>query len=219
MKKLKRLFALMIAVTFVFALAGCEQAAPSSSTGTTSSTSGTSTTGTTSTQPQTTSTGNLTNLDGEEVTVSNSGSAGAGTNTAGAGSALAQKIAQIAATFPSRYSSGGSFPYAPETRGGELGCAQVVSHVLREAGVSAYSLGCYDLRSQLQGQGWTRVSPPPQPGDVIVWSPLRRGGHPHIGVAVRNGNSIMAMNNSSGLRKPVLSGWNSRGVETILRKA
>lgn len=226
MKISKKLFGLFLAFILMVALSGCEQSTTgdtaSTSSTSSSTTSGTTTSGTTSTtDQQTTNTGGaVTDLDGEEVAVTNSASANDSSTSSTAGtSSTAQKVAQIAATFPSRYSSRQSFPYASGTESGNLGCANVVSAVLKEAGVSAWSLGCYDLRTKLQGQGWTRVSPPPKAGDVIIWSPLRAGGHPHIGVAIQSGNSIMAMNNSSGQRRPILSGWNYRGVETILRKA
>ncbi|HQG30144.1 MAG TPA: hypothetical protein PLY73_16440, partial [Candidatus Ozemobacteraceae bacterium] len=67
---------------------------------------------------------------------------------------------------------------------------------------------------------WRIVRPPPyEPGDVVVWGVPPGGRHKHIGIVTRNGNSLMAMNNSSSRRHPVLSGIEYRSVECVIRKA
>jgi cell wall-associated NlpC family hydrolase len=212
-----RVLYFFLMVSLVVALTGCQPSAPGSSPENTSSTS-TSTGTSVSTAPGGT-TSDQTDLDGNPVTGTNTNT-GTNSGTPSGVSGVAAKVAQIAATFPGRYNGYQKFPYDRLTQGGNLGCAQVVSHVLREAGVNAYSLGCYDLRTKLLGQGWKRVSPPPyKPGDVVIWSPPAGGRHPHIGVVVQNGNSMKAMNNSSGSRKPILSDIEYRRVETVLRAA
>lgn len=144
---------------------------------------------------------------------------------AGPVSGVAQKVAQVAAGFISKYNGYQKFPYAAGTEGGNLGCANVVSQALKDAGVNAWSLNCDGVKNALLGlrapQNWKTASAPPyQPGDVVVWKAPAGGRHKHIGIVVKNGNSFSAMNNSSSARKPILSTpVNYRAVECVIRKA
>jgi cell wall-associated NlpC family hydrolase len=136
-------------------------------------------------------------------------------------SAKAIKVAQVAASFPQKYPTKGSFKYAPLTEDGNLGCANVVSKALKESGVKIRGDISVDrLKGQLKRAGWKTVKPPPyKPGDVIVWGPGSNGTHKHIGIIARNGNTLMAMNNSSDRRHPVWSDINYRKVEAVLRQS
>jgi len=147
------------------------------------------------------------------------------TNTKEAPNEVAAKVAAVASKFPVTYATKGSFTYAAGTENGNLGCANVVSAALREAGVPIKMLlGCASVRDTLLGlkapNTWKKVSPPPyKPGDVIVWSIPPGKKHRHIGIAAMNGNSLMAMNNSSSKRHPVFSEIEHRAIECVLRKA
>ncbi|HEY9069367.1 MAG TPA: hypothetical protein VIV61_03865 [Candidatus Ozemobacteraceae bacterium] len=140
-------------------------------------------------------------------------------------SGVAGKVAQVAASFPRRYATAQSFKYAPGTENGNLGCANVVSAALREAGVPiGMILNCDGVKNALLGlkggNAWKRVSPPPyQAGDVVIWKAPSGGRHKHIGIVAKNGNSLMAMNNSSSKRHPVFSAIEYRPIEIVLRKA
>lgn len=117
-----------------------------------------------------------------------------------------KRIADIAGTYVNR-----SFDYAPATNNGRLGCAQVVSTILREAGaMSQVRLGVLDVLSDLRGSGWADVSPPPwQDGDVVTWSTYDRDGDgqkdpdTHIGIIRMIDGTPYAVNNSSSQRMPV----------------
>ena len=138
---------------------------------------------------------------------------------------VSQKINDIALTFPKIYNGYKKFPYAAGTEGGNLGCANVVSAVLKKAGVPVWSLSVSGVKSQLLAlkapNNWKLVSPPPyQPGYVVCWSAPSGSIHGHIGVVVKNGNTYSAMNNSSGSRKPILSTpVNHRKIACVLRRA
>lgn len=139
-------------------------------------------------------------------------------------SGVAAKVAGIAANFPSRYPTAQSFKYAPGTEGGNLGCANVVSAALREAGVPiGMILNVTGVKNALIGlkapNTWKLVRPPPyQPGDVVCWSAPPGGIHGHIGIVAKNGNSLMAMNNSSSKRHPVFSPIEYRAIACVVRK-
>jgi hypothetical protein len=158
------------------------------------------------------------------------GGTGAGAGQSGGGgvaatadssklSGLAIKVAQVAASFPKKYARSGSFKYAAGTQNGNLGCANVVSKALQAAGVKIKgSLAVDGVKSQLKAAGWKVFSPPPyKAGDVIIWKAKPK--HKHIGIIARNGNSLMAMNNSSSQKKPIWSSPTHRAVECVLRKA
>lgn len=157
-------------------------------------------------------------------TGSGSSKNGSSNENSGSASGVAAKIGAVAAQYPSRYSTAQSFKYAPGTENGNLGCANVVSACLKEAGVPVgIILGVQSVKSTLLGlkapNNWKKVSPPPyQPGDVVIWSPPSGGKHGHIGIVAKNGNSLKAMNNSSSKRHPVFSDIEYRAIECVLRK-
>lgn len=119
-----------------------------------------------------------------------------------------------------------NFPYAPETDGGRLGCAQVVSTALKNAGVlSRISLGVRVVVNDLHARGWRDVTAPPfQAGDVICWRTYDFDGDgrddpdTHIGIAMASGNSVQAMSNSSSQRMPRLHSATYMPVTRVLRK-
>ncbi|MBI4859733.1 MAG: hypothetical protein HY815_05655 [Candidatus Riflebacteria bacterium] len=102
------------------------------------------------------------------------------------------------------------FPYAPETEGGNLGCAQVATTILKNAGaIGKVVLGVLAAIDLLRDKGWRDVTPPPyKDGDVITWKTYNRDGIPgddpdtHIGVIVIENGKTYAVNNSSSHRRP-----------------
>ena len=115
----------------------------------------------------------------------------------------------------------------PEVDYGNKACAQVVSTALKNAGaMSRVVLNVRTLVADLKAQGWRDVSAPPfKEGDVITWKTYDYTGDgvkdpdTHVGIIVKEGNSYMAMNNSSRLRTPRLSPPYSIGpVTRVLRK-
>lgn len=98
----------------------------------------------------------------------------------------------------------GNFPYASGTQGGVLGCAQVVSTILRNAGaIDAIDLAVDGVLAKLRQKRWRQVQPPPyRDGDVVTWNTT---GSPnsHIGVIVIEGGRPFAINNSSSRLRPV----------------
>lgn len=130
-----------------------------------------------------------------------------------------RRIVESSMDLTRRYERRGSFPYCCCTRGGVLGCAQVVSEALKNAGVNiSGSLAVVGVRDQLRAIGWQTVTPPPfQEGDVVVWSRPPGGNHKHIGIAVESGNSVMAMHNSSSRPGPVLEDASYRTIAYVLR--
>lgn len=138
-------------------------------------------------------------------------------------SAVSERIGEVAASFPVRYAKSRSFPYQPGTEKGNLGCGNVVSAVLQEAGVNVWSLKVDGVVAALRQlpfpDSWEPVTPPPyQSGDVVVWGPNRNTRHKHIGIVVKAGNSSMAMHNSSAKRRPTLGQIGYRPIEMVLRK-
>ena len=146
-----------------------------------------------------------------------SGLAPAGGTQTAAANDLGGKIKQAAYDLPD------PFPYAPGTENGNLGCADVVSTALENAGAidrSEHSLAVDGVASTLRGKGWQDINPPPyKDGDVIVWGPTSGGTHKHIGIIVIENGDVYAINNSSSQKRPIkilLSSY-SRQVDTILR--
>jgi len=119
-----------------------------------------------------------------------------------------------------------NFPYDPLTNGGRLGCAQVVSTALKNAGVmSRIVLNCHGVMNDLVSKGWKYVQVPPyRAGDVITWKTYDSTGDgvmdpdTHIGIAVESGNNVQVMNNSSSQRMPRLCAANAMTLSHVLRK-
>lgn len=119
-----------------------------------------------------------------------------------------------------------NFPYDPLTQGGSLGCAQVVSTALKNAGVlSRISLGVTVVMSDLKALGWTYAQVPPYcAGDVVTWKTYDADGDgamdddSHIGIAVESGNNVQVMNNSSSQKMPRLCAANAMTISHVLRK-
>lgn len=111
------------------------------------------------------------------------------------------------------------YPYQPETEGGELGCADVVSHALIEAGViPERELAVAGLSKRLKGSGWRAANEPYRDGDVIVWGPRPGGTHGHVGVIIHEGGVVMTVQNSSSRRRVVhipLAGYDRPIVEVL----
>ncbi len=168
---------------------------------------------------------------GDEVTEASHGGSSSGPmlDVAGTGSAALRsntRVVQEARNLVNRYSAKGSFPYAPATQGGVLGCAQVVTTALKAAGVNiGIDLACISTKSKLMGQGYRAVSVPPyRAGDVIFWSTYDRTGNgvkdpdTHIGIVTTSGNTAQAMSNSSSQRRPRIHAANYAPISTVLRR-
>lgn len=112
------------------------------------------------------------------------------------------------------------FPYHEDTEEGNLGCANVVSFALREAGIlDNIELAVRFLDARLQNLGWTVTSEPYKDGDVIVWGPRASGAHGHVGILIIEGGIVMTVQNSSSNRKVVhlpLVGYD-RPIVRVLR--
>lgn len=135
---------------------------------------------------------------------------------ASASSGSSQKrIVQACHQVAAKYSRYKSFPYAPATQGGNLGCAQVVTHTLRQAGVKIpIILGVNNTSTKLQQMGWKKAKVPPyRQADVIIWNPS------HIGIIAENGNNVQAFNNSSSRRAPRFWNHDFMPIRYVLRKA
>jgi len=145
------------------------------------------------------------------------GSAPASTGTAASitSGSLQQRIVKASRDVVAKYKGYKSFPYAPATQGGNLGCAQVVTHTLRQAGVDIpIILGVNNTSTALEQRGWKKTSVPPyRQGDVIVWNPS------HIGIIQENGNSVQAMSNSSSARSPRFHRHDYMNIRHVLRRA
>lgn len=106
---------------------------------------------------------------------------------------------------------GKHFNYAAGTQGGVMGCANVVSSILRAAGVMKnIMISCRQVIADLLRRGWEQVKAPPyQDGDVLTWSTYDRTGDgrndpdTHIGIIDKQGGTTYAINNSSSRRYPV----------------
>ncbi len=115
----------------------------------------------------------------------------------------------------------------PEVDYGNLACAQVASTALKKAGaIDSVVLNVRSVVSQLKSKGWKEVSVPPfKEGDVITWKTYDYTGDgvkdpdTHVGIMVKEGNSMLAMNNSSRLRTPRLTDPYAIGpITRVLRK-
>lgn len=132
-----------------------------------------------------------------------------------ADSSLGSKIVAAMRALPD------PFPYEPETNGGQLGCANVVSRGLKDAGVlQKLELSVDGLVGALKARGWAAIQKPYGDGDVIVWSATASSnGHKHVGVLDADGAKVWALDNSSSQRKVICEDLskNTRPVEQVLR--
>ena len=135
------------------------------------------------------------------------------------GDTVQGRVVSAAAELVKNYSESGSFPYAPGTNGGRLGCAQVVTTALKAAGViNETSLGCIQTIGLLEDAGWTAVDVPPyQAGDVIFWETYTSGPS-HVGIIMTSGNTATAMSNSSSQQKPRYHDADYQKVVKVMRK-
>jgi hypothetical protein len=99
------------------------------------------------------------------------------------------------------------FPYAPETDHGRLGCADVVSTALHDAGaMGGVVLSVDALVAELLRLGWIDASPEKySAGNVIVFVATEAtNGHKHVGILGRDpGGDLTVINNSSSREKVV----------------
>ncbi|PIQ77641.1 hypothetical protein COV82_03425 [Candidatus Peregrinibacteria bacterium CG11_big_fil_rev_8_21_14_0_20_46_8] len=120
----------------------------------------------------------------------------------------------------------------PEVDGGNLACAQVVSSILRDAGIlKRPHLAVSKTVDELNQSGWEEHPGPPQPGDIVVWNRTTKKsadgnvalGHAHIGIVVGDN---LALSNSSLKRQPRVHTmgqnpedgyWHRRGIAKFLR--
>lgn len=114
------------------------------------------------------------------------------------------------------------FPYAPGTEDGELGCADVVSTALINAGVLAgneLELAVTGLDERLRTKhGWTAVQAPYRDGDVIIWGPRAGQTHGHVGILIVDGAKVTCVNNSSSKKAVIqmdLEGYDRPVVRVI----
>jgi hypothetical protein len=135
------------------------------------------------------------------------------------GDTVQGRVVNAAKQLVDTFSESGSFPYAPGTNGGRLGCAQVVTTALKAAGViNETSLGCIQTIGLLEDVGWKAVDVPPyQAGDVIFWETYCSGPS-HVGIIMTSGNSATAMSNSSSQRKPRYHDAEYQKVVKVMRK-
>jgi len=153
---------------------------------------------------------------------SSSSSTTSSTSTSAAAGSLQQRVAQEA-----RKLVGSTAFRTADVDYGNLACAKVVTTALKNAGaLDRVSLNCRESVNMLHEKGWKDVSAPPyREGDVILWKTYDYTGDgvkdpdTHIGVIVKEGNSYMAMNNSSRLRTPRMTEPSAIGpVTRVLRK-
>lgn len=167
------------------------------------------------------------------VSTSKGGSTSAGTGGSAGGlvtvpakGSVQQKVVSAAQNLVTKYSRPSSFPYHPLTKGGSLGCAQVVTTALMSAGVkTGIQLGVLATVPKLKALGWKEVRVPPyQAGDVITWKTYDRTGDgvkdndTHIGIIMTSGNNAQAMSNSSTRKVPSLHSATYSPVCRVLRK-
>ncbi|MBI3038008.1 hypothetical protein HYY75_03000 [bacterium] len=117
------------------------------------------------------------------------------------------KVTKAITDLKNKYSKAGSFPYDPGTENGNLGCAQVVSTALKNAGVmSNVVLGVDAVRDAIAKKpkpGYTKVKAPPfKAGDIITWTTFYSRTNEwvpngHIGIVVTTGNTAKAISNGS----------------------
>ncbi|RCK77813.1 MAG: hypothetical protein OZSIB_2582 [Candidatus Ozemobacter sibiricus] len=138
---------------------------------------------------------------------------------------LAQRVVNAAQDLVNRYRTSGSFPYDPLTEGGLLGCAQVATTALKNAGVPvSIELAVLRVIPQLRAAGWKEVVVPPyKAGDVVTWSTYDTSGDgrndpdTHIGIVMQSGNSVQAMSNDSIARRPSIHSVTAFPVTRVLR--
>jgi len=113
------------------------------------------------------------------------------------------------------------FKYHPLTKGGRLGCAQVVTTILKDAGaLNRISLGVLESKRLLKARGWREVKAPPfRKGDVVCWRTYIKTRDSHIGVVVKSGGKFMVVDNSSSRRRPVLRSIYTHGSPTTVLRA
>ena len=135
------------------------------------------------------------------------------------GDSLQGKIVSAAKQIHDKYQGYQAFPYDPLTEGGNLGCAQVATTVLKAAGaIDSTCLNCNGTISLLEAKGWSAVNVPPyQAGDVIFWTTYQPGAS-HVGIVMNSGNTAQAMNNSSSKRMPQYSDVNYATIYKVYRK-
>lgn len=135
------------------------------------------------------------------------------------GDSVQGKVVNAAKQIHDKYQGYQAFPYDPLTEGGNLGCAQVATTVLKAAGVlNQTCLNCTGTISLLEQAGWSSVTwPPYQAGDVVFWETYQPGPS-HVGIVMNSGNSAQAMNNSSSKRMPQYSDITSMKICKIMRK-
>jgi|GEM_PF-5326460 len=141
-------------------------------------------------------------------------------------SAVRKRITEVA----------GSFVNVPreefrsaDINGGVLGCAKVVSTILKQAGfMDQVILGVDNTISDLLKRGWVYSNEKPEAGDIIVWAGMNRQikgavddapsvvtGHKHIGIALGPNSAI---SNSSSMRMPTQHAiYTGRAVEAVLK--
>ena len=161
---------------------------------------------------------------GDEVTESSAGGSSGTITTTDViinvdGDSVQGKVVNAAKQIHDKYQGYQAFPYDPLTEGGNLGCAQVATTVLKAAGVlDRTCLNCTGTISMLEAVGWKSVSwPPYQAGDVVFWETYQPGPS-HVGIVMNSGNSAQAMNNSSSKRMPQYSDITSMKICKIMRK-
>lgn len=135
---------------------------------------------------------------------------------------LQDKIVKAAQNLVKKYSKSGSFPYAAATNGGRLGCAQVATTVLKNAGaLNTTNLSCVGTMDLLQKAGWKKAKVPPyKAGDVIFWQGTqKKSGPTHVGIIMENGKNVQAMSNSSSQKKPRYHNANYASLYCVMRKA
>ncbi len=141
------------------------------------------------------------------------------------GDSLQGKIVSAANQLVEDFPDYQSFPYAPGTEGGNLGCAQVATTVLCAAGALSpvsssggldyASLAVDEAVDMLKDAGWVTATVPPfQAGDVVAWN-----DYGHIGIIMTSGNSAQAMHNSSSARKPTYIDAEYFSIAEVLRKS
>lgn len=112
---------------------------------------------------------------------------------------------------------GKPFPYDPATDAGNLGCADVVSTILIDAGALTGSpiLSVAALAARLQKDGWQRlVGNAWLAGDVVRWAATpQSGGHEHVGVIVSASEVVQNVSRDKAVERtpigdrPVVEGW------------
>lgn len=166
-------------------------------------------------------------VSGSKGSAGSSGSSGSAVSVGSVpGSSVAAKVVNSARNLVTKYSTPRSFPYDPLTQGGSLGCAQVVTTALMNAGVNTgIQLAVLNTIPKLKALGWQEVNVPPyRAGDVITWKTYDRTGDgvkdndTHIGIIMESGSSVQAMSNSSSRKVPAIHSATYAPVCRVLRK-